>query len=170
MIEPETNIVAFKPRTSVAHHPKSLMERIYAAGSLSIRADDRATKMAATMLQALGFLVIEEILADGTPRRLQRGEARQAMDRPWRLSKPAFSGKIGVPDGGALPSESPHLVAAIIIMRRGAFPSPLWGGQGGGVAPSLDHRSHPHLRLLPTRGRSRPRFYEQAFKKQRETA
>ena len=59
--------------------------------------------MAATMLQALGFLVIEEILADGTPRRLQRGEARQAMDRPWRLSKPAFSGKIGVPDGGALP-------------------------------------------------------------------
>ena len=103
MIEPETNIVAFKPRTNVAHHPKSLMERIYAAGSLSIRADDRATKMAATMLQALGFLVIEEILADGTPRRLQRGEARQAMDRPWRLSKPAFSGKIGVPDGGALP-------------------------------------------------------------------
>jgi hypothetical protein len=104
MIEPETNIIAFKPRTNVAHHPKSLMERIYAAGSLSIRADDRATKMAATMLQALGFLVIEEILADGTPRRLQRGEARQAMDRPWRLSKPAFSGKIGIPDGGASPA------------------------------------------------------------------
>ena len=104
MIEPETNIVAFKPRNAVAHHPKSLMERIYAAGSLSIRADDRATKMAAVMLQALGFLVIEEILADGTPRRLQRSEARQAMDRPWRLSKPAFSGTVGVPDGGgALP-------------------------------------------------------------------
>jgi len=30
MIEPETNIIAFKPRTNVAHHPKSLMERIYA--------------------------------------------------------------------------------------------------------------------------------------------
>ena len=29
MIEPETNIIAFKPRTNVAHHPKSLMERIY---------------------------------------------------------------------------------------------------------------------------------------------
>jgi len=69
MIEPETNIIAFKPRTNVAHHPKSLMERIYAAGSLSIRADDRATKMAATMLQALGFLVIEEIL-DQAARRL----------------------------------------------------------------------------------------------------
>ena len=104
MIEPETNVVAFKPRKAVAHHPKSLMERIYAAGSLSIRADDRATKMAAVMLQALGFLVVEEILADGTPRRLQRSEARQAMDRPWRLSKPAFSGTVGVPDGGgALP-------------------------------------------------------------------
>jgi hypothetical protein len=89
----------------VTHHPKSLMERIYAAGSLSIRADDRATKTAAVMLQALGFLVIEEIMADGTPRPLQRGEARQAMDRPWRLLKPAFSGQIGVPDGsGAFPA------------------------------------------------------------------
>ncbi|WP_201835117.1 hypothetical protein [Microvirga zambiensis] len=104
MLEPETNVIAFKPRTAVAHHPKSLMERIYAAGSLSLRADDRATKTAALMLQALGFLVIEEILADGTPRRLKRGEARQAMDRPWRLSKPAFSGKIGVPDGEASPA------------------------------------------------------------------
>lgn len=75
------------------------MERIYAAGSLAIRADDRATKMAAIMLQVLGFLVIEEILADGTPRRLQRAEARQAMDRPWRLSKPPFSGMEGLPDG-----------------------------------------------------------------------
>jgi hypothetical protein len=105
MIESEPNVVAFKPRKPVTHHPRSLMERIYAAGSLSIRADDRATKMAAIMLQALGFLVIEEILADGTPRRLNRGEARQAMDRPWRLSKPAFSGTIGVPDGdGAFPA------------------------------------------------------------------
>ncbi len=105
MLEPETNVVAFKPRAAVAHHPKSLMERVYAAGSVSLRADDRATKAAAVMLQALGFLVIEEITADGTPRRLQRGEAKGAMDRPWRLSKPAFSGEIGVPDGsGAFPA------------------------------------------------------------------
>ena len=105
MIEPDTNVVAFKPRSSVAHHPKSLMERVYAAGSLALRADDRATKTAAVMLQALGFLVIEEITADGAPRRLQRGEAKGAMDRPWRLSKPAYSGTIGVPDGGgAVPS------------------------------------------------------------------
>ncbi len=104
MLEPETNVVAFKPRAAVAHHPKSLIERTYAAGSLSLRADDRATKAAAVMLQALGFLVIEEITADGTPRRLQRGEAKGAMDRPWRISKPAFSGTIGVPDGAALPT------------------------------------------------------------------
>jgi hypothetical protein len=100
MLEPETNVVAFKPRAAVVHNPKSLMERVYAAGSVSLRADDRATKAAAVMLQALGFLVIEEITADGAPRRLQRGEAKGAMDRPWRLSKPAFSGEIGIPDGG----------------------------------------------------------------------
>ena len=105
MIEPETtNIVAFKPRAAATHHPKSLMERIYAAGSLPVRADDVATKTAAVMLQALGFLVIEEVLADGTPKPLRRGEARGAMDRPWRLAKPAFSGQAGIPDGqGAFP-------------------------------------------------------------------
>jgi hypothetical protein len=100
MFDQETNVVAFKPRASVVHHPKSLLERIYAAGVLPVRTDDRATKAAAVMLQALGFLVIEEILADGTPRRLQRGEAKAAMDRPWRLLKPAFSGEPGIPDGG----------------------------------------------------------------------
>ena len=105
MFEPETNVVAFKPRTSAPqHHPKTLMERIYAAGSLPVRADDLSTKASAVMLQALGFLVIEEVLADGTPRPLKRGEARHAMDRPWRLVKPAFSGEPGIPDGqGTLP-------------------------------------------------------------------
>jgi hypothetical protein len=107
MLEPEANVVAFKPRKAAIApiHPKSLLERIYAAGSLPIRADDIATKTAAVMLQALGFLVIEEILADGTPRALPRGQARLAMDRPWRLMKPAFSGRAGVPDGdGPLPA------------------------------------------------------------------
>jgi hypothetical protein len=105
MVESETNVVAFKPRKAAAqHHPKSLLERIYAAGSLSVRADDVATKVAAAMLQSLGFLLIEEILADGTPRALTRSEARKAMDRPWRLVKPAFSGQPGLPDDlGSLP-------------------------------------------------------------------
>ena len=102
MIEPDDQRHRLQAADATsAHHPKSLMERIYAAGSLCLRADDLATKMAAMMLQALGFLVIDEILADGTPRRLQRGKARHAMDRPWRLSKPAFSGKIGVPDAAS---------------------------------------------------------------------
>jgi hypothetical protein len=100
MFETEaTNVVAFKPRAAVTHHPKTLLERIYAAGSLSVRADDVATKMAALTLQGFGFLMIEEILADGTARMLRKGEARQAMDRPWRLAKPAFSGELGQPDG-----------------------------------------------------------------------
>lgn len=101
MFESQTNVVAFRPRTtSVTHNqPKSLIERVYAAGSLAIRADDTGTKTAAVMLQALGFLVIEEVLADGTLRPLARGEARKAMDRPWRLLKPAFSGTPGIPDG-----------------------------------------------------------------------
>jgi len=106
MFETETtNVVAFKPRQqAVQHHPKTLIERIYAAGSLAVRADDVATKTAARMLQRLGFLVIEVISADGTPQMLKPGETRMAMDRPWRLSKPAFSGEIGRPDGnGAFP-------------------------------------------------------------------
>ena len=101
MFEPETttNVVAFKPRKQAQHHPKTLIERVYAAGSLAVRADDVATKMAARMLQRLGFLVIEAISADGAPHRLKAGETRQALDRPWRLSKPAFSGEAGLPDG-----------------------------------------------------------------------
>lgn len=101
MIDTATNVVAFKPRTAslAQSHPKSLLERIYTAGSLALPAGDTATKTAAVMLQALGFVVIEEVLADGTLRRLVRGQARKAMDRPWRLSKPAYSGEVGIPDG-----------------------------------------------------------------------
>jgi len=104
MFHSETNVVAFKPfKTATPHaHPKSLLERIYSAGSLPIAANDMATKMAATMLQALGFVLIEEVLADGTLRLLPRGQARQAMDRPWRLVKPAYSGRAGIPDGAGL--------------------------------------------------------------------
>lgn len=99
MIELETNVVAFKPRAAAAHHPKAILERVYAAGSIAVRADDTPTKTASLILQAFGFLVVEEVLADGTPRRLERGKAREAMDRPWRLSKPPFSGELGQPDG-----------------------------------------------------------------------
>jgi hypothetical protein len=101
MSEPASNVIAFRSRLAgrPSRHPKSLIEAVYATGSLTLRADDLALKTAAVMLQALGFLVIDEILADGTPRRLKHGgEARRAMDRPWRLSKPPFSGEAGLPD------------------------------------------------------------------------
>ena len=100
MIEDRTNVIPLKRRDSrnAAAPPKTILERIYTAGSLALPADDVATKMVAVMLQALGFIVIDEILADGTPRRLERGKARSAMDRPWRLAKAGFSGEIGVPD------------------------------------------------------------------------
>jgi hypothetical protein len=100
MSEQTTNVVAFRTRTARApvRYPKGLMEAVYSAGSLAVPADDMTTKTAAVMLQALGFLLVEEILADGTPRRLSRGEARQALGRPWRLSKPPFSGVPGLPD------------------------------------------------------------------------
>jgi hypothetical protein len=100
MIEPTSNVVAFRKRVAPApkRHPKSLMEAVYSAGSLAIGADETAIKTAAVMLHALGFLVVDEILADGTARRLSRGQARQALHRPWRLSKPAYDGELGRPD------------------------------------------------------------------------
>lgn len=100
MIEPESNVVPFRRRAAPARHPKALIETVYAAGSLTLKADERPAKLAALMLHALGFLVIHEILTDGTPQLLKRGEARRAMDRPWRLSKPPFSGVAGIPDAG----------------------------------------------------------------------
>jgi hypothetical protein len=100
MQEQTTNVVAFRKRAAPVpvRHPKALIEAVYAAGSLAVPAGDMTTKTAAVMLQALGFLLIEEIRIDGTARALSRGEARQALGRPWRLSKPAFSGVAGLPD------------------------------------------------------------------------
>jgi hypothetical protein len=100
MIEPASNVVAFRSRNPgvPSRHPKSILEAVYAAGALTLRADDLAVKTAAVMLQGLGFLLIEEVLADGSLRPLRRGEARRAMDRPWRLSKPPFAGTAGLPD------------------------------------------------------------------------
>lgn len=100
MFDPDRNVIAFRPRHGAPQHTtRTLMERVYAAGSLHVLAEDRATKGAAVILQALGFLVIEVIMADGTTQPLKRGEARRMMGRPWRLAKPGFSGMAGLPDG-----------------------------------------------------------------------
>ena len=101
MIEPTSNVVSFKSRKAAAPQrpPKSLLEAVYSAGSLAVAADDQATRMAAALLGALGFFVIEEVQPDGTARRLERGEARLgSSSHPWRLLKPAFDGTAGVPD------------------------------------------------------------------------
>ena len=52
---------AFAARRSFAaqRDQRSLMDAIYAAGSLPIAADDRTTKVMATRLTIFGFVVIE---------------------------------------------------------------------------------------------------------------
>jgi len=88
-----TNVIPFPGARSPAHPGRdqgSLMEAVYAAGSLPVAAGDRATKVAATRLTIFGFVVIDEVQADGTARRLRASEAyRASMSHPWRVSKPS---------------------------------------------------------------------------------
>lgn len=66
------------------------MDAVYAAGSLTIGAGDRITKSMATRLTIFGFVVIDELQADGAVRRLRPSEAFHAStDWPWRISKPS---------------------------------------------------------------------------------
>ncbi len=84
------------------------MEAVYSAGSLPVGAEDRETKAMAARLQLYGFVVVEEIQADGTARRLRASQAIEASpDRPWRVSKPSFGGKgIGAADASAYFAET----------------------------------------------------------------
>ena len=87
------NIVRFPgPRatSSPQRDQKSLMDAVYAAGSLPIPAEDRATKAMATRLTIFGFVVIDEVQTDGTTRRLRPSEAIHAcVAHPWRVSRPS---------------------------------------------------------------------------------
>jgi hypothetical protein len=79
---------------------RSLMDAVYAAGSLAVAASDRETKLVASRLQVYGFVRVDEVATDGTLRRLRASEAiRAGCDRPWRVTK-AFS-TAGVSLGGA---------------------------------------------------------------------
>jgi hypothetical protein len=94
-----TNVVRF-PGARAAASPRrdqrSFMDAVYMAGSLPIAADDRATKAMATRLTIFGFVVIEEVQADGTARRLRPSEAIHAsVSHPWRVSKPSSRYAIG---------------------------------------------------------------------------
>jgi hypothetical protein len=97
------NVVAFRnarPQSYSRRDQKHLMEAVYAAGSLPVVADDRETKAMAARLQLYGFVVIDEIEANGRARRLRSSEAVAASTaRPWRVSKPSLGRKgIGVAD------------------------------------------------------------------------
>ncbi|MCB5174412.1 MULTISPECIES: hypothetical protein [Microvirga] len=85
------------------------MDAVYTAGSLPIAADDRATKVMATRLTIFGFVVIDEVQADGTTRRLRPSEAIHAStERPWRISK--LTSRYMVDD--SLPASDRDLFAA----------------------------------------------------------
>ena len=88
-----------RPRTQSLSWPdqKNLMEAVYAAGSLPIRAEEREAKAMAARLQLYGFVVIEEIQPDGSARALRPSQAVNASPaRPWRVSKPAAHGRAKV--------------------------------------------------------------------------
>jgi hypothetical protein len=75
------------------------MEAVYAAGSLPVAPNDRLTKVTAAGLQLFGFVVVEEVQADGSLRRLKASETIQAATaRPWRVSKSSLAQtSFGVP-------------------------------------------------------------------------
>ena len=86
------------------------MDAVYAAGSLPVAAGDRVTKMAATHLNIFGFVVIDEIQADGTARRLRPSEAYMtSVSHPWRISKPSGAYRVD----GSLPASDEDLFAAL---------------------------------------------------------
>lgn len=88
-----TNVIRFPGARSAVfpgRDQKSLMDVVYAAGSLPIAAHDRATKVVATRLTISGFVVLDEVRPDGTARRLRPSEAIHAStEHPWRVSKPS---------------------------------------------------------------------------------
>ncbi len=146
--EPPSSVVAMPARERAVWlcHPKEILERVYAAGSLPVGADDLAAKCAVVALAAFGFLVVDEIQVNGTARRLGDGEARRdsTARRPWRVSKPAFAGgAIGVPDAGGVvaPREAGRVKGG--CTKRGRSGSP-W-------CPSPQNR----MALASTRNASR---------------
>lgn len=90
-----------RARRAPSREPKSLLEHVYAEGSLLVRADDRPARMVAAMLGRLGFLVLDEIGPEGSVRRLAPREMSLAAGtNPWRASKADLQGlgEAGVPD------------------------------------------------------------------------
>jgi hypothetical protein len=98
-----TNVIRFpgaRSSRSTSRDQQSFMDAIYASGSLPIAAEDHAAKALATRLTIFGFVVLDEVQADGTVRRLRPSEAFDAAaSRPWRVSKRTSRYSIGdLPD------------------------------------------------------------------------
>ena len=108
-----TNVVRFRALRSPSFQAADqhrFLDAVYAAGFLPIEAADRATKAMATRLTIFGFVVIDEMRADGSLRRLRPSEAIHACTAwPWRVSKP--SGRYRVDDD--LPDTDRDLFAAL---------------------------------------------------------
>jgi hypothetical protein len=89
----KANVIPFpglRTSQSSRRDQRCLLDAVYAAGSLPIPADDRATKLMATRLAICGFVDVGEIAPDGTIRRLRPSEAIKASTaRPWRVAKPS---------------------------------------------------------------------------------
>jgi hypothetical protein len=84
---------------AIRRDPRRLIEAVYSAGSLMLAPADVPARLVAVILAGLGFLVIEEIQEDGSAQTLPPVEQRRdAIARPWRVSKPPFGGEIGIPD------------------------------------------------------------------------
>jgi hypothetical protein len=95
----QSNVIRFPGRRSSmgpGGDQRSLMDAVYAAGSLPIAADDQATKAIATRLTIFGFVVLDEVQADGSARRLRASEAILSSTlHPWRVSKRSSPYSVG---------------------------------------------------------------------------
>lgn len=107
MVQDSTAVIGLEARRARAaprQNPAQLMERVYSAGSLVLRADDRPAKGVAAMLAALGLVVVDELRPDGSVERLGPGRFRGASPAsPWRVLKADLgAGREGLPDAVGL--------------------------------------------------------------------
>jgi hypothetical protein len=85
---PPSNVFSFlQPWRRPESASTSLIDLVYASGTLTVAADDRETKRAAARLQLFGFVTIDEV-GGGRARRLRPSEAAACSPaHPWRVSK-----------------------------------------------------------------------------------
>ncbi len=89
-----TNVLRFRNGQAVGSNrqdQKCFMDAVYAAGALPVAADDVATKRIAVRLTIFGFVMIDEVLEDGTLHRLKPSEAFHSNSSvAWVVSKPSY--------------------------------------------------------------------------------